>query len=310
MKTVFSNSQLAHVWFSQAQTHGKNANGSMFFKDNTIYSYGHHYPMAAVYNKNTEQEYVLINSSGYSKTTAKHTRDVYRALSLTTISFEVPDVETPNSGNNIQHMHQVLILDLIKSFEDRSHTHAPVDVALTLQRAVSEYNRFLKCVGEKPQDIVFTEAQVTQWQANMNKKLDACQVRNAKKQAERDAYDRQRAILNEQFRGEYEESLSQWLNGKTSEIKHAWRFNESIDLCRINAKAGLVETHRGAEVPLKHALLLLNKLDTTSPESLIGQRVGHFRVDAVNGDVLTIGCHNISISNVKDMFKRFSNKAA
>ena len=62
MKNVFNNRQLAHVWANQSQDTGRNANGSMFFESDTIYSYGRHYAMARIYKRNESQKtLVLIN---------------------------------------------------------------------------------------------------------------------------------------------------------------------------------------------------------------------------------------------------------
>ena len=66
MKTVYSsNIQLTETFNKQGQSYGK-AN-SLFFEDNTLYSYGRHYPLAII-----QDSYVLINDTGYSVTTGKH----------------------------------------------------------------------------------------------------------------------------------------------------------------------------------------------------------------------------------------------
>lgn len=62
------------VAFAQGATKGK-AN-SMFIEGNTIYSYGHHFPIAI----RKEGKVAWFNSSGYSKTTAIHKGRVRRAL--------------------------------------------------------------------------------------------------------------------------------------------------------------------------------------------------------------------------------------
>lgn len=66
MKTIYnSNTELIETFNKQSQSFGK-AN-SLFFEDNTLYSYGRHYPLAII-----QDSYVLINDMGYSVTTSKH----------------------------------------------------------------------------------------------------------------------------------------------------------------------------------------------------------------------------------------------
>lgn len=43
MKTVFSSSELPHIWAAQKQDHGR-AQANVFFEGPKIYSYGHHLP--------------------------------------------------------------------------------------------------------------------------------------------------------------------------------------------------------------------------------------------------------------------------
>ena len=69
MKTIYSsNTELTETFNKQSQSFGK-AN-SLFFEDNTLYSYGRHYPLALFIEPNT----ILINDTGYSVTTGKHIR--------------------------------------------------------------------------------------------------------------------------------------------------------------------------------------------------------------------------------------------
>ena len=68
MKTVFTNSEIVHVFNEQNQFEGRTSNGSMYFYNNKIYSYGSHYLLAEFLDNNT----ILINDKGYSNTTSKH----------------------------------------------------------------------------------------------------------------------------------------------------------------------------------------------------------------------------------------------
>lgn len=79
MRTVFSTHfQVAHVWAQQQQEFG--ISGSLYFEGNTIYSYGHHFPISTIV-KNIEGESAYVfNSNHYSSSTAKHKYAVCRAI--------------------------------------------------------------------------------------------------------------------------------------------------------------------------------------------------------------------------------------
>jgi len=113
MRTVFSNSELAHKWFHANMEHGRTGNGNFYFQNDVIYSYGDHYPIArkfTVENYNVtlhhnwstrgsgieERDYlgyqaVLFNCESSSPTTeGKHKKEVRRAIPSPVPVFTVP----------------------------------------------------------------------------------------------------------------------------------------------------------------------------------------------------------------------------
>lgn len=74
MKKVFTSSkEVIELWVNGTQEEARCSNGSIFFNDiKKIYSYGSHYILAEKRGFDT----VMINDTGYSKTTAKHISQV------------------------------------------------------------------------------------------------------------------------------------------------------------------------------------------------------------------------------------------
>ena len=66
MKTKFTNSEVPHIWAQQNQETGTGSN--IFFEGKTIYSYGHHFPIATFINPTT----VLSTTRSYGVSTARH----------------------------------------------------------------------------------------------------------------------------------------------------------------------------------------------------------------------------------------------
>lgn len=96
MKTVFSSKEIFHIYNSQSQQSGRTSSNNIFFDGTKVWSYGTHYLMGQLYGNA-----ILINSRGYSVTTAKHTSFLRRATN-DRLQFEVPFPGDPMRPENIE----------------------------------------------------------------------------------------------------------------------------------------------------------------------------------------------------------------
>ncbi len=89
MKHVFETSQVAHIWAHQSQNEGRNAGNNFYFKGQTIYSYGSHFPIATIVGHD-----VLLTMRTYSNTTSGHVWNVKGAISHKNIiyCYDVPTI--------------------------------------------------------------------------------------------------------------------------------------------------------------------------------------------------------------------------
>ena len=87
MKTTFNNASLVSTFASQVQEYGKNANGSMYFEGDTIFSYGTHFPIARIVGK-----FAMITTRRNSVTTANHISLTYAALANDYVVIPVDDI--------------------------------------------------------------------------------------------------------------------------------------------------------------------------------------------------------------------------
>lgn len=92
MKRKVNNRKVARLWATQAQdeAHGSN----FYFRGDTIYSYGSHFPIAR-HITHKGKPAVLLTTRYYSVTTSKHTGYVLNALPTYAIVLPVvhPDVD-------------------------------------------------------------------------------------------------------------------------------------------------------------------------------------------------------------------------
>ena len=114
MKRVFSNArEVCHIWAAQNQSEGRA--GNVFFRDSTIYSYGHHFPIARVYALDTGDRVALFNPNRYSNSTSKQQGYTWQAWTGNGEAHRVPVSLWPN-GNKVTQAELATIL--AKAAED------------------------------------------------------------------------------------------------------------------------------------------------------------------------------------------------
>jgi hypothetical protein len=270
MKKVFqSHSETCHVWASQQQDEGRGSN--IFFEGNVIYSYGYHYKMACIHGKT-----VLINSSGYSSSTAKHTCHTRRAVShLATIDCPLVDPrDASEHEQNIQYFISGIEDYQKKAVTARTRGEHYIQSAEELAR---DFNNYIDLFSLKrdyiePSGLFDTEAR---------EKAEKAVESARKAEKERNA---QRLI-------ELNAELDKWERGGAS---HYNLYGAPIRL-RINENT--VETSHGARVPIDQTIILLDMIDKGAEIS--GYEIGGFVVKGIEGDILTVGCHKIPMQQVK-----------
>lgn len=110
------------------------------------------------------------------------------------------------------------------------------------------------------------------------------------------------------------DSLKEAFENKIAEINadriKAWRdgtltrlpWNVRLEYALLRVRGETVETSQGADVPLSHALRLLNLIEKKQVRK--GERVGHYTLESVESlkdvpPVVTIGCHKILLSEAQ-----------
>ena len=113
MKHVFRKNEVFHIWASQSQQDGRSSGGGkVFFVGDTIYSYGHHFPMGRIIMVR-EERVALITTRTYSSTASVHVRATWRAVH-NILHFGVPNIE---ANSVVEHK------DNWKDIMDRCYQH-------------------------------------------------------------------------------------------------------------------------------------------------------------------------------------------
>lgn len=287
MKTVFSNSEVCHVWASQSQDEGRNSKGSIFFNGRTIYSYGHHFPMARF----VTADRVLVTNRSYSVTTSSHLSSVNRAIHhLQTLSVDNVEADT-------QREHKANLADMLETIRTAVKKHSKArsnkDAWLkTIHRTIADiktYTSWFKC-GVLPKaikqlrDFNGDDAELF---AMLGESFKAADEAEKKQQAQKRAAEKKRRLRLE---NEAKEVLQKWLDGES--VGHN---NLHLLPVRCRIVGDVVQTSHGASVPLDASLMLYNAIKTGRE---LPSRIGHYSPIRVTESALVVGCHSIELTEL------------
>ena len=143
VRHVVSSDEVAHLWAHRAQDDARNAKGSVYFRDDTIYSYGSHFPIARHVANKAGESAVLFTTARHSVTTSGHCSMVRGAVSHLTV-FDVPNVESPQHTENLADYAQRITAHLLKAARARVNKEWDHKQALDLRAQAIAYAKFFK----------------------------------------------------------------------------------------------------------------------------------------------------------------------
>ena len=299
MKTKFSNSELSHVWANQTQTHGKGSN--MFFEHGTIYSYGYHFKLAQFVNNKEGEKCILINSSSYSNTTAKHQSLVWRAIPQNIPFFRVVsffnDIDASSTAHKENLTHYINEAEKLQGLTIRANklkmgyldqftNQIDIFIKYTLFFGLHDLEKFNPILG-KGLTIKERYNTLISWAKDYTnseelKKWQDKQKEN-KKKAEIKAKERAKITI-EQFRNFQISSIYQ---------------NIGHYILRYNKETDNVETSGGVKMAKDLFLSYYQRL--INNQLLKGQHVDRYTFNGVDGEIVSVGCHKIPMTEIKSI---------
>ena len=292
---------LAHIWAQQNSPDKKC--GSIFFEGDTIYSFGHHYPLAKFFGTDT----VLINVSkenlGGSSFTSRH-RQAVRAATRHLTCFDVEGIpKTEEEGVQGYRDKMEEILSVCDKPRVREITKArAIQIAYEVH---SEMVKFIMHFGLS-NDLIATFPADDQWARTF---LTLHDQGEAARREDR----RLRESIKEQ------EKLGRWLKGE--DVGSLWntpphlRVKKYILSNKVDGDAVLstvVQTSLGAQVPYEDARRMFGLIQTfwiagrtfRASEQSQAEMVRHFTLSTITNTQVQIGCHTFDRSEVERFAKQ------
>ena len=288
MRYVHPNDMVAHLWANQSQESARSANGNFHFRDQTIYSYGGHFPIARLISNDRGERAVLFTSRGYSPTTSHHKSLVSRAIpqGLPVWSVTFPDRVDPQTCLNCTLGHYRETLSKAKAARASGNRPWLLGKAKELSEQYVALGRFWSIPAEPL------------WSDDWEATYQQIKAAEAAAIAEREKRERERIERRER---ELAEQLEQWVAGADVSPPH------TRDL-RLRVTGDELQTSWGARVPLCDAIRVFrvaaicraNKrpcCDFRQGPCEDAARVGDFQVDHIDEyGTIRAGCHLIGWS--------------
>lgn len=296
MKTRFNNPELTHVWANQQQSHGQGS--SMFFENESIYSYGHHFKIAQIVEFN-DKKAVLFNNKSYSNTTNKHQSLVKRSIPSQYPIFNV--VYFPADLHCIT-AHRDNLNEYLKQAENhRELTKTAKKLKEANLNMVNHHlNNFRNyCAFFYIHDLsklTFASLNGLSIEERYNNLVswakdyltsDTYQNWLIKK-AENEKKQEQKRLI---------EKAEQIQKFRDFVVSSVWGIN--TNLLRFNKETNEIETSGGVKMPKNIFFDAYQRLKNNTLS--IGQHIGSYRFNGQDGNILTIGCHKIDIKEVENV---------
>lgn len=295
-REVYDVDMVAHLWANQSQTTARNGGSNNFyFLGDSIYSYGSHFIIARHVKNKRGKKAVLFNTSSFSSTTRGHQNVVRGAIATGTVIFHVPylthDVGSSIISNLTDYNQRILALG---SLIEKARANKGSYIA-QLDQLVTEANAYSKFYGQRRKFTANIEAE--------RKKAAELDKANEKRRKARELIVQRE---NEVRYVKCRERLAEWMSGaevpKYDFDSLVYSPLEADSEIKLRVVGDMIETSRGAECPVKHALRILPLIRSGRGFKRNGHSIhlGHFHVDSIDTEGnLVAGCHSIKRAEIE-----------
>lgn len=299
MKTRFNNSELTHIWANQIQTHGKGSN--MFFEYETIYSYGYHFKIAQYVKNKDGVKCIFLNQRSYSNSTSKHQSLVWRAIPQNVPFFKVVsffnDIDSASTAHKENLRHYINEAERLQGLTIRANK-LKMGYLNQFKNQIDIFNKYALFFGFTDlaifnpilgQGLTIKERyeRLTAWLSTYENSEELKKWQEKQEEKTRKAFEVAKEKAKEQI-----EAFRQF---KISSIYA----NLGHYLLRYNKETQMIETSGGVKM---HGLIFIKAYNRMmNGELKQGQHVGDFTFNGVNNEIVSVGCHKIPMSEIKNV---------
>jgi hypothetical protein len=273
MKKVHTPENVAHLFANQLQDEARTQTNNLFFYNDKIYSYGHHFCIAKHYNG-----ILLFTERGYSKTTSKHINHVRNASSHKERVFCAYPDGTHEKNFTFWTNEAVFNIDKLK------RANKPVIYLNNLDTIKNKAERYANFFNiEIPHQLkkaleITEKAQISEYLEQKEAYIKAEKERKEK-----------------QAKKEHARALKKWRNFES----YSLYLRDGFDYLRYNKEKQRFETSQRIEIPLQIGLKLYDKIKN----GIKFEKILDYSVTEINKTFIQVGCHKITIKEINTIIK-------
>jgi len=320
-KTVFSGFyDIAHIFANEPERNVKCRNG--FVQDNTIYSYGYHFPIAKRHYAEDGKETIFFTLKSYSNTTSKHVRAVWNATAHLDRLYMI-DVPGRYQGDPC---HTTNIEYWVGKIKDcfgqiqraRDNKNRYLLNAINHAEQLEAYIKFFRYRKSKEVIAVLKEVWGEKWK-NHIEEYEKLQEQRRRDPVYQEKLEKARAAREKKELTKHEDQITKWRNFKayTPYISRKWSsrygYGDRATLLRYNEEKQRVETSKQVQVPVeiahtfyRYIKIMIAKGGCTSRNCCDYVLMGHYTVDKITEEEIVVGCHTIQMTEVEAIAKQLN----
>lgn len=271
MKKVFTDfSEVAHLWANKQQDYATNPNRSYYFRDDTIYSYGNHFPIAKHISHN-EEEAILFTTRTYSNTTVRHISVTIRACRHKNIIYCYDP--TGSHETNIHHY--------ISEIEQEAHyllrARKPEKYINNINNIIDKAKKYLQFFGLNASGILEKAFSITnseKYKEYITEKNDIILKEELKKKQEAER--------------KFKKNLKKWKEGELNYLYSNYLYSNIKNQDYLRIKDEYIQTSQGVKLSIPTGREIFKRIKENS--IVIGDKVLSYIVTEI-GKNYKIGCH-------------------
>lgn len=299
MRTIMSPQEVSHCWAHRRQDYAATSSRNLYFRGDTIYSYGSHFPIA----RHLENGAIAFTTGSYSMTTARHISLVRQAIPSFKTVIYVADPCMTASAFDRRRTELAVTAELESAAKRRSQRKREEDQAHALSIAES-FNAYAEAIGS-------------------TERIDLAPIQSSDLAAlrrvlsDRDKAEAERRRLAEEEAGRrLADSIAAWKRGDSGvssyDIRNAptaLRLGTIVDASVYPDRIEniVVETSRGASIPVDDARRLwpvIQRVMAGERDYEVGMELGGYRLTKIRRDgSIVVGCHDIAFAEIERIAK-------
>ena len=287
MKKVLNSDNVAHTWAHQQQNEARTPNNSFYFYNETIYSYGSHFPIAKHITNSQGQKGILFTTRSYSNTTSKHLHKTWAAI---------PDKENiiycHNPHFTVNDNLTVWDREINALYQSLSKAKKPEKYLFELHKLKGTIFKYCTFMGVEIPEAISLKLDITS-------KVEIVEI-----------VEKEKAIKAE-IEAKREKEKEKYNKEQIKKFRNFERYSPLINFSclRYNTVTERIETSQRVEIPVKLALLFYKAIKTAlntkelNTEILDNLKILDYKVKNLQKDFIEIGCHKIEMKEINKIAK-------